>query len=108
MLQHKLHFCKQRFAFFTNGLPGGTAHRPPVAWAAGHGIIQTSSRQAGADEIIEVAAVRFRGETVDATFQRLVRPRYSLPIKIAQLTGIAQSELEAAPAFHQIAPELVR
>jgi DNA polymerase-3 subunit epsilon/ATP-dependent DNA helicase DinG len=70
--------------------------------------VETTGLEAGTDEIIEVAAVRFRGETVDATFQRLVKPRYSLPIKIAQLTGIEQSELEAAPAFHQIAPELVR
>src|SRR5687768_2533244 len=70
--------------------------------------VETTGLEAGADEVIEVAAVRFRGETVDATFQRLVKPRYSLPIKIAQLTGIEQSELEAAPPFHDIAPELVR
>src|SRR3712207_3382294 len=70
--------------------------------------VETTGLQAGTDEIIEVAAVRFRGETVEATFQRLVKPRYSLPIKIAQLTGIEEHELEAAPHFHEIATDLAR
>ncbi|HZB95081.1 MAG TPA: exonuclease domain-containing protein, partial [Herpetosiphonaceae bacterium] len=70
--------------------------------------VETTGLEAGTDEIIEVAAVRFRGETVDATLQRLVKPRYSLPIKIAQLTGIEERELEAAAPFHVVAPELAR
>jgi DNA polymerase III subunit epsilon len=70
--------------------------------------VETTGLEAGTDEIIEVAAVRFRGDTVEATFQRLVKPRYSLPIKIAALTGIHEEELESAPSFHAIAPELVR
>ncbi|MDQ5854330.1 MAG: 3'-5' exonuclease, partial [Chloroflexota bacterium] len=70
--------------------------------------VETTGLEAGTDEIIEVAAVRFRGETVEATFQRLVKPRYSLPIKIAHLTGIGEAELEAAPPFHAVAPELAR
>ncbi len=70
--------------------------------------VETTGLEAGTDEIIEVAAVRFRGDIADATFQHLVKPRYSLPIKIAQLTGIAESELEAAAPFHAVAPELAR
>ena len=70
--------------------------------------VETTGLQAGADEIIEVAAVRFRGDVVEDTFQRLVKPRYSLPIKIAQLTGIGAADLEAAPPFHAVAPELAR
>ncbi len=70
--------------------------------------VETTGLEAGTDEIIEVAAVRFRGETVEGTFQRLIKPRYSLPIKIEQLTGIQQEELESAPSFHAVAPELVR
>ncbi|HSH78615.1 MAG TPA: helicase C-terminal domain-containing protein [Herpetosiphonaceae bacterium] len=70
--------------------------------------VEATGLQAGTDEIIEVAAVRFRGAAVEDTFQRLVKPRYSLPIKIAQLTGIEQSELELAPSFHAVAPELAR
>ncbi|WP_026369759.1 helicase C-terminal domain-containing protein [Kallotenue papyrolyticum] len=70
--------------------------------------VETTGLEAGIDEIIEVAAVKFRGDEVLETFQRLVRPRHSLPIKIAQLTGISAAELEQAAPFHTIAPELVR
>ena len=70
--------------------------------------VETTGLEAGTDEIIEVAAVRFRGDAVEGTFQRLVKPKFSLPIKIAQLTGLNQAELEAAPSFHEVAPELAR
>ena len=70
--------------------------------------VETTGLEAGTDEIIEVAAVRFRGPAVEATFQRLIKPRYSLPIKIEQLTGIEERELAAAPSFHEVAPELAR
>ncbi len=70
--------------------------------------VETTGLEAGTDEIIEVAAVKFRDTEVLESFQRLVRPRHSLPIKIAQLTGINAEELETAQPFHQIAPELVR
>lgn len=70
--------------------------------------VETTGLEAGTDEIIEVAAVKFRDTEVLETFQRLVRPRHSLPIKIAQFTGINAAELEAAQPFHAVAPELVR
>ncbi len=70
--------------------------------------VETTGLEAGTDEIIEVAAVKFRDTEVLETFQRLVRPRHSLPVKIAQLTGINAQELEIAQPFHVVAPELVR
>jgi len=70
--------------------------------------VETTGLEAGTDEIIEVAAVKFRDDQVLETFQRLVRPRHSLPIKIAQLTGINADELETAPTFAAIAPDFVR
>ena len=70
--------------------------------------VETTGLEAGTDEIIEVAAVKFRDTEVLETFQRLVRPRHSLPIKIAQLTGINAQELETAQPFHAVAPDFVR
>jgi predicted DnaQ family exonuclease/DinG family helicase len=70
--------------------------------------VETTGLEAGTDEIIEVAAVRFRGSVIEETFQRMVKPRYSLPIKIAQLTNISEVDLEAAQPFHAVAPDLVR
>lgn len=70
--------------------------------------VETTGLEAGTDEIIEVAAVKFRDTEVLETFQRLVRPRHSLPVKIAQLTGINAGELEKADPFHAVAPDFVR
>ncbi|GAC1541984.1 MAG: helicase C-terminal domain-containing protein [Herpetosiphon sp.] len=70
--------------------------------------VETTGLQVGVDEVIEVAAVKFQGTKVLETFQRFVKPRHSLPIKIAQLTGISETDLAAAEPFHQIAPLFVR
>ncbi|MBA3943181.1 MAG: DEAD/DEAH box helicase family protein [Herpetosiphonaceae bacterium] len=70
--------------------------------------VESTGLETGVDELIEVAAVKFQGDRVLETFQQLVKPRHSLPIKIAQLTGINQSDLEAATPFHEVAPAFVR
>jgi DNA polymerase-3 subunit epsilon/ATP-dependent DNA helicase DinG len=68
--------------------------------------VESTGLVAGVDEIIEVAAVRFRGDELLETFSRLVRPRQSLPLKITRLTGITPEELEGAPRFNEIGAEL--
>ena len=70
--------------------------------------VETTGLEAGVDEIIEVAAVKFQGDEVLETFERLVKPRHSLPLKIARLTGITDDALGDAPRFSAIAPDLVR
>jgi DNA polymerase III epsilon subunit family exonuclease len=70
--------------------------------------VETTGLEAGTDEIIEVAAVKFTGDTVLETFQRLVKPHHSLPLKIARLTNISDEMLADAPRFSEVAPELVR
>jgi predicted DnaQ family exonuclease/DinG family helicase len=70
--------------------------------------VETTGLEVGVDEIIEVAAVKFRGDEVLETFQRLVAPRQALPLKITRLTGITPADLEDAPRFSAIAPDLVR
>lgn len=70
--------------------------------------VETTGLQAGVDEIIEVAAVKFRGHEVLETFAQLVKPRQSLPLKITRLTGITAADLTDAPRFSAIAPDFVR
>jgi DNA polymerase-3 subunit epsilon/ATP-dependent DNA helicase DinG len=70
--------------------------------------VETTGLEAGVDEIIEVAAVKFRGDEVLETFSQLVKPRHSLPLKITRLTGIAAESLAGAPRFSEVAPDLVR
>ena len=70
--------------------------------------VETTGLEAGVDEIIEVAAVKFRGDEVLETFSQLVKPRHSLPLKITRLTGISAESLAGAPRFSEVAPDLVR
>ncbi|HEU4328639.1 MAG TPA: helicase C-terminal domain-containing protein [Roseiflexaceae bacterium] len=70
--------------------------------------VETTGLDPEADEIIEVAAVKFRGDEVLETFERLVKPRHSLPLKITRLTGITDADLADAPPFPHIAPDLAR
>ena len=70
--------------------------------------VETTGLEAGTDEIIEIAAVKFAGDEVLETFQQLVKPRHSLPLKITRLTGITEEMLADAPRFPEIAPDLVR
>jgi DNA polymerase-3 subunit epsilon/ATP-dependent DNA helicase DinG len=70
--------------------------------------VETTGLQAGVDEIIEVAAVKFRGHEVLETYTQLVKPRQSLPLKITRLTGITPEALVDAPRFRDVAPDFVR
>jgi DNA polymerase-3 subunit epsilon/ATP-dependent DNA helicase DinG len=70
--------------------------------------VETTGLEAGSDEIIEVAAVKFRPGEVLETFNELVQPRHSLPLKVTRLTGITQEMVADAPRFPQVAPELAR
>ncbi len=70
--------------------------------------VEMTGTQPGSDEIIEVAAVKFRADEVLETFNSLVRPHHSLPLKISRLTGISAAELEVAPRFASIGAEFAR
>ncbi|MFL5803333.1 MAG: helicase C-terminal domain-containing protein [Roseiflexaceae bacterium] len=70
--------------------------------------VETTGLEAGVDEIIEVAAVKFSADEVLETFSQLVKPKHSLPLKITRLTGISEASLADAPRFSAIAPDLVR
>lgn len=58
------------------------------------------------DEIIEVAAIRFRDDRVLDRWETLVRPQGSIPFNITSLTGIGAKDVRRAPIFAAVAPRL--
>ncbi|RIK45920.1 MAG: exonuclease [Chloroflexi bacterium] len=58
------------------------------------------------DEVIEIGAVKFRGNTVVARFASLVRPSSTISLGIRSLTGISNEQARSAPPFMAIAPKL--
>jgi predicted DnaQ family exonuclease/DinG family helicase len=70
--------------------------------------VESTGLSPGVDEIIEVAAVKFRGDELLETYSQLVAPRQSLPLKITRLTGITPEDLADAPRFNAIGADLAR
>lgn len=69
--------------------------------------IETTGLSPEFDEIIELAAVRYRGGIISETFQSLVKPCEPIDDFIEQLTGITNEMLKDAPCIENILPSFV-
>jgi ATP-dependent DNA helicase DinG len=76
---------------------------PPVRVAID---VETTGLQAETDAIIEVGAIRFRGDEILDTFESLIQPNRPIPYRIQRLTHITPAMLAGAPTFDQIASRL--
>ena len=70
--------------------------------------LETTGLSPSDDEIIEVGAVKFQGDTDIDELQSFVNPHRQLGGFVKMLTGIDQSEVDAAPDFSDLAPDLGR
>lgn len=71
--------------------------------------VETTGIDPESDRIIEVAAVKFRGEETHGEFQSLINPGNSVEVSefIEGYTGIERQDLDAAPSFPDIANDLL-
>ncbi|MGC8838290.1 MAG: helicase C-terminal domain-containing protein [Anaerolineae bacterium] len=70
--------------------------------------LETTGLDPERDAIIEIGAVRFRGERVFETFSTLVNPGRPIPFRIQQLTGITDRDVAGAPPLRAVAGALAR
>lgn len=70
--------------------------------------IETTGLDPERDGIIEIGAVKFRGEEVLDTWSNLVNPHRPLPYNIQRLTGIKPEEVESAPPLFSLLGPLSR
>lgn len=68
--------------------------------------LETTGLDAARDAIIEIGAIKFKGERVEAEFSTLVNPGRKLTAFITQLTGITDAMLSNAPQIGEVLPEL--
>jgi len=68
--------------------------------------LETSGLDSEKDRIIEVGAVRFRGRERLATYSTLVNPNLKLDTTIVALTNISQTDVDSAPQFSTVAPDV--
>lgn len=64
--------------------------------------LETTGFDPEKDAIIEIGAVKFRGDKILDTFSSLVNPGRKVPYKVLHLTGLSQSELDEAPPLRSL------
>ena len=70
--------------------------------------VETTGMQSGGDDrITEIAVVVVHGTRRDVVFESLVNPGRPIPARICELTGISQEMVAGAPAFVDIADQLL-
>jgi DNA polymerase-3 subunit epsilon/ATP-dependent DNA helicase DinG len=70
--------------------------------------LETTGLNADRDAILEIGAVKFKDERVLDTFHSLINPGRRIPYNIVELTGISQTEADAAPSLFSQLPRLAR
>ncbi len=68
--------------------------------------LETTGLRAESDAILEVGAVRFRGDEVLDTYQTFVNPGRDIPEFVQRYTGITPQDIRRAPSFSQIRNDL--
>lgn len=79
------------------------AKQPPIRVALD---LETTGLHVEQDAILEVAAVKFQGETILDQMETLVAPGRSIPFRVQRLTGITPQQIAAAPPFETISAGL--
>jgi len=69
--------------------------------------IETTGGSPKYHRVIEVAVLLVDDGVLVDRWQNLIQPGVNIPPKINQLTGICDTDLQAAPAFEQVAEELL-
>ncbi|MBN1945440.1 MAG: 3'-5' exonuclease [Bradymonadales bacterium] len=70
--------------------------------------VETTGLDPERDRIIEVGLVEMVGGEVVGSYSQLVNPGIPIPRTVRELTGIRQEETESAPAFLEIAGQVLQ
>lgn len=69
--------------------------------------LETTGLDPKTDKIIEIAAIRYRDGKETDSFHTYINPGVKVPERITELTGITAAQVEDAPSFGEIMPELL-
>lgn len=67
---------------------------------------ETTGLSSARDEIIEVAAIKYKAFEPTEIFQTLIKPKKDIPQEATAINGICYAMVENAPMFYMILPEL--
>jgi DNA polymerase-3 subunit epsilon len=86
------------------------AHGSPLIETCAFAVVDcetTGSRAQTSDRITEVAVVVVHGARRETVFESLVNPGFSIPSRVAQITGITDAMVRRAPLFDEVADQVV-
>ncbi|OGH00486.1 MAG: hypothetical protein A2600_05675 [Candidatus Lambdaproteobacteria bacterium RIFOXYD1_FULL_56_27] len=69
--------------------------------------IETTGSIRGTDRIIDLAAVKIKGDKELGRFEALVNPHRRISRHITQLTGISNQDVETAPLIEEVMPQFL-
>ncbi|HEV2074421.1 MAG TPA: exonuclease domain-containing protein, partial [Thermomicrobiales bacterium] len=69
--------------------------------------VETTGLKPSRQRIIEIAAIRYRGGQIERSFEALLNPGRAIPEFISKLTTITNEHVREAPAFDDVAAEVV-
>lgn len=70
--------------------------------------VETTGLSPFANELIEVSAIKYKGNKKIDTFSTLIRPKVQIPYYITKITGITNDMVKNAPEVEEVMPELIR
>ena len=88
--------------------PNSPAQAPPDTQTFVAIDLETTGLDPEKDKIIEVGAVKFTGDQELGRFSSLVNPGRRLSEFITSLTGISQGDVDAAPRWNSVSPDLAQ
>lgn len=59
------------------------------------------------NELIEVSAIKYKGNEKIGVFSTLIKPRVSIPYRITQITGITNDMVKSSPTVEEVMPKLI-
>lgn len=68
--------------------------------------LETTGLDPQRDTIIEIGAVKFKGDRIEEEFSTLINPNRPIPYNIVQLTGINDAMVAKAPKLSAVLPKL--
>jgi len=69
--------------------------------------LETTGTDPAHERIIELAAIRIRGDSVEDTFETLIDPERTISKVITRITGITSADVAQAPQAYQVLPDFV-
>jgi len=69
--------------------------------------LETTGGRSTYDRIIEIGIVQVDGDEIIDTYSTLLNPGSHVPLEIVKITGITTADVENAPTFREVAPDII-